>query len=308
MRLGLVTDVGGLGDHSYNDAGYAGLTEAHARLGVGITVLQPQAVSDFQPMLGVLGGSRDETFAVGYTMQADLTEVARRLPQRHFSIIDAVIDLPNVTSVTFKEEEGSFLAGAISAMTTKTKTLGFLGGIDVPLIRKFEAGYIAGAHEIDPSIRVLVKYVGNFNDVASGSELTGVMFDDGADIVYTAAGKAGLGAVQLVRNRSGVFIIGVNVDQDALAPGKILTSMLKRVDVAVFRIAALAAARQPRPARLSLGVREGGVGLTDFRYTRATVTPAMIARLARIKAAIVEGRIIVPKTREEAAAFTRLPL
>ncbi len=309
VHLGMVTDVGGLGDHSYNDAAWAGLTEARAKLGVKVAVLQPTAVSDFQPMLDTFAGrGYDETFAVGYTMQADLSETAARMPERHFSILDAVIDAPNVTSVTFKEEEGSFLAGALAALVSKTKTLGFIGGIDVPLIRKFEAGFAAGAHEIDPDVRVLVKYVGSFNDVATGGELTGIMFDQNADVVYTAAGKAGLGAIQRVRSRSGVYVIGVNSDQDDLAPGKVLTSMLKRVDVAVFKIAELAARHEPRPQRLALGVKENGVGLTDFRYTRSVVTPAMIARLARIKAAIIDGRIIVPATREAEAAFVRVPL
>jgi basic membrane protein A len=309
VRLGMVTDVGGLGDHSYNDAAYAGMLAAKQKLGVHIAVLQPESAAEFPPMLGSFADrGYDETFAVGYTMQVDLRETAERIPDRHFSIIDAVVDEPNVTSVTFKEEEGSFLAGAIAAMTTKTHVLGFLGGADVPLIRKFVAGFAAGAHEVDPSIRIASKYVGNFNDVATGAELTGIMFDDGADIVYTAAGKAGLGAIQLVRQRKNDFVIGVNSDQDALAPGKILTSMLKRVDVSVYKIAELAAAHKTRPTRLELGVRENGVGLTDFRYTRNVVTPAMIARLARIKAAIIDGRIVVPKTDADAAAFKRVPL
>lgn len=305
VRAGMVTDVGGLGDHSYNDAAYAGLVEAHRRLGIKIAVLQSQSVPDFGSMLTSFANQGyDETFAVGYSMQDDLRETVRRFPQRHFSLIDAVIDEPNVTSLTFKEEEGSFLAGALAAMTTKTHVLGFLGGADVPLIRKFEAGYVAGAHEIDPHAGVLVKYVGDFNDVASASELTEIMFNGGADIVYTAAGKAGLGAIQQVRGRTGDFVIGVNSDQDGMAPGKVLTSMIKRVDVAVFRQCQLAAAHRPRPAHLAFGLKEGGVGLTDFRYTRAVVTAAMRARLARITAAIVDGSIVVPTTREGAAAFT----
>jgi basic membrane protein A len=305
----MVTDVGGLGDHSYNDAAYAGLLEAQRRLGVRIAVLQSQSVPDFGSMLTTLANrGYDETFAVGYSMQDDLRETARRFPQRHFSLVDAVLDEPNVTSLTFREEEGSFLVGALAAMTTKTHTIGFLGGVDVPLIRKFEAGYIAGAHEIDPHVSVLVKYVGDFNDVATAAELTGVMLSDGADIVYNAAGKAGLGTIEAVRGRSGDYAIGVNSNQDGLAPGHVLTSMIKRVDVAVFRQSQLAAEHRPRPTRLSFGLKEGGIGLTDFRYTRSVVTRAKIAMLDRITAAIVRGTIVVPVTREAAAAFTPVPL
>src|SRR5665213_2610622 len=224
------------------------------------------------------------------------------------SIIDAVVDQPNVTSVTFKEEEGSFLAGALAAMTTKTKTIAFLGGIDIPLLRKFEAGYAAGARQIDPSVKVLVKYVGSFEDVASGKELTGVQFSEGADIIYVAAGKAGLGAIDQVKQRNDAFLIGVDSDQDGIAPGKILTSMVKRVDTGVFRVALQAAAHKPRPVHLTLGLKEGGVGLTDFAYTKSVVTPAKIAILAKLRAAIISGRIVAPSTREELASFKRVQL
>ena len=300
----MVTDVGGLGDHSYNDEAFAGLIRARRSFGAHITVLEPKSSVDFQPMLGFFAGKAyDETFGLSYNVTEDFRETAERYPDRHFAIIDGTVDLPNVTSVSFKEEEGSFLAGALAAMVTRTKKIAFLGGIDVPLIRKFEAGFAAGAHEVDPHIHVATKFVGDFNDVPAAAELSDILFDGGADIIYTAAGKAGLGAIGQVRHRSGAYVIGVNVDQDALAPGKILTSVLKRVDVSVYRIAELAAKHEARPTHLILGVKEGGIALTDFRYTRKIVTPAMIARLARIKAAIVDGRIVVPATRAAEAAF-----
>ena len=309
IRIGMVTDVGGLGDRSFNDSAYAGLVRAKTDLHVDTTVLQSRSAADYQINMTVLANIEyDEIFAIGFLMARDVTEVAERYPQRHFSIIDAVVDQPNVTSVTFKEEEGSFLAGALAAMTTKTKTIAFLGGIDIPLLRKFEAGYAAGARQIDPSVKVLVKYVGSFEDVASGKELAGVQFSEGADIIYVAAGKAGLGAIDQVKERNGAFIIGVDSDQDAIAPGKILTSMVKRVDIGVFRVSGQAAARKPRPAHLTLGLKEGGVGLTDFRYTKSVVTPAKLAVLAKLRAAIIGGTLVAPSTREELASFKRIPL
>jgi basic membrane protein A len=309
IRIGMVTDVGGLGDRSFNDSAYAGLVRAKTDLHVDTTVLQSRSAADYQINMTVLANKEyDEIFAIGFLMARDVTEVAERYPQRHFSIIDAVVDQPNVTSVTFKEEEGSFLAGALAAMTTKTKTIAFLGGIDIPLLRKFEAGYAAGARQIDPSVKVLVKYVGSFEDVASGKELAGVQFSEGADIIYVAAGKAGLGAIDQVKERNGAFIIGVDSDQDAIAPGKILTSMVKRVDIGVFRVSGQAAARKPRPAHLTLGLKEGGVGLTDFRYTKSVVTPAKLAVLAKLRAAIIGGTLVAPSTREELASFKRIPL
>ncbi len=309
VRVGMVTDVGGLGDRSFNDSAYAGLVRAKNDLHVDTTVLQSRSAADYQINMTVLANKRyDEIFAIGFLMAKDVQEVAERYAKRHFSIIDAVVDMPNVTSVTFKEEEGSFLAGALAAMTTKTKTIAFLGGIDIPLLRKFEAGFAAGAREIDPNVKVLVKYVGSFDDVASGKELAGVQFGQGADIIYVAAGKAGLGAIDQVKRRDNAFVIGVDSNQDAIAPGKILTSMVKRVDIGVFRVSTQAAAHKPRPAHLTLGLKEGGVGLTDFQYTKSVVTPDKIATLAKLKALIVGGTIVAPSTREELASFKRVPL
>jgi basic membrane protein A len=309
LRIGMVTDVGGLGDHSFNDSAYAGLQRAQRELGVVTTVLESSSAADYQVNMTVLANKEfDEIFAIGFLMAEDVSEVASRYTTRHFGIIDAVVDLPNVTSVTFKEEEGSFLAGALAAMTTKTKTIAFLGGVDIPLLRKFEAGYTAGAREIDPSVKVLVKYVGSFEDVASGKELAQVLFDEGADIIYVAAGKAGLGAIGAAKQRPGTFIIGVDSDQDALAPGTILTSMVKRVDIGVFRVCAALAHHRHLPSHLVLGLAQGGVGLTDFKYTRNVVTPPKIAELDKLKAAIIAGKIVVPSTREELASFTRVPL
>jgi basic membrane protein A len=183
-----------------------------------------------------------------------------------------------------------------------------LGGADVPIIQTFEAGFSAGARQIDPSVRVLVKYVGSFDDVAAGKELASILYNDHADVVYTAAGKAGLGAIQEVHHRDHAYVIGVDSDQDAIVPGKILTSVLKRIDVSVFRLCVLAADHRPRPERLVLGLREGAVGLTDFRYTRDVVTPPMRAQLDRIKAAIVSGAIVAPSTRGQLASFVRVRL
>jgi basic membrane protein A and related proteins len=309
LRVGMVTDVGGLGDRSFNDSAYAGLVRAKRDLRVATTVLQSRSAADYAINMGVLANKEyDEIFAIGFLMAKDVADVSERYPERHFGIIDAVVDEPNVTSVTFKEEEGSFLAGALAAMTTKTKTIAFLGGIDIPLLRKFEAGFAAGARQTNPSVKVLVKYVGSFDDVASGKELAGVLYDQGADIVYVAAGKAGLGAIDQAKARSGVYVIGVDSDQDALAPGKILTSMIKRVDVGVFRVAQEAVAHKRYLRHLVLGLKEGGVGLTDFQYTHAIVTPEKMATLDRLRAAIIAGKIVVPSTREGLVSFTRVPL
>jgi basic membrane protein A len=309
IRIGMVTDIGGLGDRSFNDSAYTGLKAAKDLLGADIQVLQSRSAADYQPNLTVLANKGyDEIFAIGFLMAKDTNEVAGRFPQRHFAIIDAVVDAPNVGSVTFKEEEGSFLAGAAAAMVSKTHSIAFLGGIDIPLLRKFEAGFTAGAHQIDPNVKVAVKYTGNFDDVAAGKELSGVLFSQGADIIFVAAGKAGLGAIDQVKARPDCFIIGVDSDQDALAPGKVLTSMVKRVDVAVLRTAREAAAKNPPNGHLVLGLKDDAVGLTAFQYTKKVMTPVRIAKIAELKAAIISAKITVPATREELAQFKPVKL
>ncbi len=305
----MVTDIGGLGDKSFNDSAYRGLTEAKTRLGAEIEVLQSKSAADYQPNLTVLADEDyDEIFAIGFLMSEDLAQVAKTYPRRNFAIVDAVVDQPNVTSITFREQDGSFLAGALAAMMSKTKTIAFLGGVDIPLLRKFEAGFTAGAHEIDPHVNVLVKYVGSFDDVASGKELAGVLFDQHADIVFAAAGKSGLGAFDQVKERPGAYVIGVDSDQDALVPGKVLTSMIKHVDVAIFRIAQDALSQKIPSGAVELGIKDGAIGLSPFTYTKAAIGPARLAKLAVIRAAIVSGKIVPPKTREELAAFKAVPL
>lgn len=305
LTLAMVTDVGGLGDKSFNDSAYRGLVHSQSALGAYIKVLQSKSAADYQPNLTVLSEARFQMiYAIGFLMSDDLGQVAAQFPQQQYAIIDAVVPDPNVVSVTFKEEDGSFLAGAIAAMVSKTHHIAFIGGMDIPLIRKFEAGYIAGAHEVDPSTRVDVKYAGSFDDVPSGKELANLLFNNGADIIYTAAGKVGLGAIDAARARPpGYYIIGVDNNQDAMAPGKILTSMVKHVDIAVFDIAKGIQDRRPLHGHVILGLKEGGISLTDFKYTRDVVTNADLARLKRLQQAIISGRIIVPSTREALATW-----
>lgn len=305
----MVTDIGGLGDRSFNDSADAGLKDAQRDLGADIEVLQSRSAADYQPNLTALANQNEDLIvAIGFLMAKDVDDVAQRYPKKQFGIIDAVVNQPNVTSVTFREEQGSFLAGAAAALVSKTRSIAFLGGVDSPLLRKFEAGFTAGAHEIDPSVKVATKYIGSFDDAAAGKELAGVLIDQGADVIFVAAGKGGLGAIDQVKSRSGVYLIGVDSNQDALAPGKILTSMVKHVDIAVLQLARTAAAHHAGDGNLVFGLRDGAVGLTDFHYTRNVMTPARRKRLDALKNALETGKIIAPATREELAAFKPLPL
>ncbi len=304
LKLGMVTDVGGLGDKSFNDSAYRGLLLSKAKLGAYIRVLQSRSAADYQPNLIALTNQHfNMIYAIGFLMNRDLDQIAKQNPTQHYAIIDAIVNEPNVVSVTFKEQDGSFLAGALAAMMTKTHQIAFLGGQDIPLLHKFEAGYIAGAREIDPKIKVDVKWVGSFDDVASGKELANVLYDSGADIIYAAAGKANLGAIDAVKSRQNDYLIGVDSNQDGLAPGKILTSMVKRVDVGVFDVAKALQNGHPLTGHIVLGLKDNGVSLTHFKYTRALIGAARIRRLHQLKRAIVHGKIVPPATRAELAVW-----
>jgi basic membrane protein A len=196
------------------------------------------------------------------------------------------------------------LAGVLAGLVTKRKTVAFLGGMPGPLIEKFRDGFEAGVKSVNAGAVVLVKYTGSFDDVASGKEYASVLFDQGADIIYTAAGKCGLGAIDEVRTRpAGYYIIGVDSDQDSLAPGKILTSALKHVDRAVFGLAAHAAKGTVPAGHLILGLKQDGVGLTAMTYTRSLLPKGAETTVARYRQAIITGKIIVPSTPQELQNF-----
>ncbi len=309
LTLGMVTDVGGLGDRSFNDSAYRGLLTSKAKLGAYIQVLQSRSAADYQPNLTALTNLHFKMiYAIGFLMGLDLDQVAKQHPDQRYAIVDAVINDPNVVSITFREQDGSFLAGALAAMVSKTHHIAFLGGQDIPLIEKFAAGYEAGAREIDPNIKIDVKYAGSFDDVAAGKELANLLFNDGADIIYTAAGKVGLGAIDAVKSRNDDYIIGVDSDQDALAPGRVLTSMVKKVDVAVFDVARSLQEGKPMHGHVVFGLKDGAIGLTDFKYTRAAIGEANIARLHAIQAAIVSGKIVPPDSLKALADFKPVAL
>jgi basic membrane protein A and related proteins len=304
LTLGMVTDVGGLGDRSFNDSAYRGLLRSRRELGAYVQVLQSRSAADYQPNLIALTNLHFQMiYAIGFLMGLDLDQVAKQNPSQRYAIIDAVVDDPNVVSLTFREQDGSFLAGALAAMVSKTHHIAFLGGQDIPLIEKFEAGYIAGAREVDPSIRVDSKYVGSFEDVAGGQELSDILYNSGADIIYDAAGKAGLGTIDAVKERTGDYAIGVDSDQDDLAPGKVLTSMVKKIDVAVYDVAKALRDGHPMHGHVVFGLKDGAIGLTDFRYTKATIGQKNLAYLASIERAIIDGRIVPPDSLTALASF-----
>ncbi|MCJ8342361.1 MAG: BMP family ABC transporter substrate-binding protein [Cetobacterium sp.] len=296
LRVGIVLSTGGLGDKSFNDSAYKGLEKAKEDLGIEFKYVEPASPAEDEEFLRQYADADyDLIIATGFQMTEAAKAVAADYPDLKFAMIDDVIDLPNVKSLTFKEEEGSFLVGALAAMMSKTGTIGFVGGMENPLIKKFQVGYEQGAKYVNPKIKVLSVYTTGpnpFNDPVRGKENAISQINQGADVVYHAAGGTGIGVIDAAKEK-GVYAIGVDSDQDGVAPGTVLTSMIKRVDVAVYDTVKSVKDGDFKPGLTVYGVAENGVGMTDFQFTKEKIGAEKIAKLDEIAKKIADKEIIV---------------
>src|SRR3954469_6894940 len=341
--IGLALDVGGRGDQSFNDGalrglevmaaglrytahGYEPLSDAQradalpadlrgqgfARLPIPPPlVLSGKAQEDYEPNLQLLVDQGSElVIAVGFMMEPATRAVAARNPNARFLLIDSpVLDahgkptvVPNVRALVFRENEGSFLAGVLAGKLTSGK-LGFVGGMQLPLIRKFEAGFRAGVRAVNPSAEVLVAYTGTFDDEKKGVEVGQDLYGRGCDIVFEAAGLDGLGVIKAAE-QAGKLVIGVDSDQSHVAPESVVTSMVKHVDVAVYQAVKDVLEKKFSGGDVVLGIKEGGVGLAPV----ADLVPpaqreAALAEVEKARAQIVSGSLGVPATMDELAKF-----
>lgn len=292
LKVAMVTDVGGLGDQSFNDAAYRGLQQAQKELLVDIAVVESGMMTDYEPnLISLVEQDYDLIWAIGFLMADALNNVAQMYPDTKFGIIDMVVDQPNVLSVTFKEEQGSFLAGVFAGLWSKTGKIGFIGGMDMFLIRKFEAGFTAGVKAVNPDAEVLVAYTGAFDDPGKGKELAMTQYSQGADIIYHASGACGLGVIEAAKEK-GLYAIGVDSDQSHLAPENVVASMIKRVDVGVFTGAKALKEGKFEGGHIELGLAEDGVGLA---FSPAIEVPASIKQaLDEYRTKIISGELVVP--------------
>ena len=307
VSVGLVYDIGGRGDQSFNDAAAAGLDKAAAELGTQNSEASANEDGTNREELLALQASEgaDLVIGVGFLFGDPMANVAGEFPDTSFAIVDSVVDAPNVAGLIFSEEQGSFLVGVAAALKTQSGVVGYIGGVNIPLIHAFEAGFLAGVQAVDPSIRVISQYVteppdfSGFNDPAAGRVIAQSMFEEGADVVYHAAGGTGGGLFQAAKdyseaNNTHVWAIGVDSDQYLTAPDfqdYILTSMLKRVDVAVFNTirAIQSGTFAPGPQVFDLSV--DGVGYS----TSGGHVDDITAELDAFKEKIVSGEIVVSR-------------
>lgn len=307
LVVGVVFDSGGRGDKSFNDSAWAGVQRAEKDLGLkesDVKTVDSKSESDYEGNLTQLADSGCSlVFAVGISQGQALSNVAGKFPNTKFAIIDADVPLKNVRSIVFSEEQGSFLAGYLAGLVTKTGKIGFVGGKKIPLIEKFEAGYEAGAKTANPSVDILpAKYTESWDDTSMGKAAAETLFAGGADIVYHAAGRCGLGVIEAAKE-AGKFAIGVDSDQDGQAPGNVLTSMVKHVDEAVYQTI-----KDVKDGKFQAGGKRydlaaNGVGLTDFQYTKNVIGQANIDKVKSEAEKIKSGAIKVPTTLDEEATY-----
>ncbi len=288
----VVFDMGGKFDKSFNEAAYRGMEQWKKETGGNYLDFEISNESQREQAIRRMAErGASPIIGIGFGQASSIEKVAKEFPKLNFAIIDMVVDLPNVQSVVFKEQEGSFLVGVMAAQASKTGKVGFVGGMDIPLIRKFQCGYEQGAKYANPKVEVFGNMTGTtgaaWNDPARGGELAKAQFAKGADVVFAAAGGTGMGVYQAAKD-GGKLAIGVDSNQNHLQPGTMLTSMLKRVDVAVYNVA-----KGHKPGISVLGLKEGGVDYAMDEHNAKLVTADMKKRVEAAKADIVSGKIKV---------------
>src|SRR5438552_13516815 len=271
---------------------------AKDKLGVFLKYIEAADDNAFEPSLRAFAQRDfDLIIGIGVGQKEALRKVAAQFPKRDFAIIDAQVDAPNVRSMLFEEHEGAFLVGAIAALTSKTGKIGFVGGMDIPLIRRFEMGYEAGAKKINPQITIMANYVGvtseAWNNPPKGKELALSQYESGADIIFAAAGASGLGVFDAAEDKKKLAI-GVDANQNWMKPGLILTSMLKRVDVAVFSTIEEAKAGRFTGGVKRFGLANKGVDYSVDQYNAKILTESVRKRAEELKAEIIAGKLAVP--------------
>jgi basic membrane protein A and related proteins len=299
----IVFDIGGKFDKSFNESMFNGSEKfktesgiAYGEFEIANEAQREQAIRNFAEK------GNSPIIAAGFAQAEALGKVAKEYPDLKFVIVDMVVDLPNVQSVVFKEQEGSYLVGMMAAMASKSGKVGFVGGMDIPLIHKFACGYAQGAKAAKADATVFQNMTGDtgaaWNDPVKGGEITKGQMAKGADVVYAAAGATGLGVLQAAAD-GGALSIGVDANQNYLHPGKVLTSMLKRVDVAVYNAMKTGKEGTFKPGIQALGLKEGGVDFAMDDNNKALVTDDMKAKVEAAKADIIAGKLMVHDYMED---------
>lgn len=302
-HIGIIFTEAGLGGNSFNDLALEGVKKAAADYGITYDEVEPKSVSDEEIIQDEMAasGDYDLIICVGAEQVDALTNVANTYPEQRFALLDATSDLSNVASYSCKEQEGAFLAGALAALAKQGKiddklsdgkTIGFIGGVDNPLINRFAAGYRAGAQYIEPEMKVLIDYAGGFNDPTTAKTIANTYVEKGADIIFHAAGASGMGMFQAAEEK-GFVAMGVNLNQNGIAPDYIMASMLKKLDSCAYHAITSIVEDTYTGENQTLGLSDGGVDVT-VEGSDIKVTDDILAQMDELKEKIISGEIQVP--------------
>ena len=305
VRVGIVFDIGGKDDRSFNAAAWEGVKRAARDLPIVLRDVEPGNPTSIEPAMRAFAErGYDLIIGVGFAQAPIMEVVAKDYPNINFAIVDGVSQLPNVASLVFKEHEGSYLVGMIAASQSKTGVLGFVGGMDIPLIHRFRVGYEEGARAVNPNVRVVANFVGvtdaAWNNPGKGKELALAQIAKGADVIFTAAGNSGLGAFDAAEQagrgadgRATRFVIGVDSNQNGVKPGFVLTSMVKRVDNAVYQIVEDVVNKRFKGGLHVFGLESDGVAYALDQHNKDLIPPDVIQRAEAAKQQIIAGQIQV---------------
>ena len=300
IKIGMVADLGGINDESFNQSAWEGLQQAEKDFGIEIKVIESKQASEYLTnMESLIDEDVDMVIGVGYTMKEDIQKQAENYPDKQFVLIDETYDtIPeNVTPILFRENEAAYLTGLIAGKMTKTNDLGFIGGIQTPVVSRFEYGYKAGVNAANDKANVNVQYAGTFSDAAKGKSIANQMYGNGSDIILSAAGGTGLGAIESAKEQNK-YAIGVDRDQSDLAPENVLTSALKRVNVGVYDIVKeFVEGKLKGGVEKVYGLKEDGVGIPES--TKNLVPQDIIDYVNSMIEKVKSGEIKVPATEAE---------
>ena len=302
LKIGLIYDVTGRGDLSFCDAAYAGAKKAEDEWGFKLTEVTPSQSTDTELTLRRLAKLKyDLIIGVGFLFQEPMKRVASDFPDVKFALIDAVVEQLNVASLTYRAHEGTFLAGVIAALKTDTKQIGFIGGMKVPLVEAFEVGYRAGIQATNPDIKLVADYIGvtpqAFNDPTKGKELALTQYNRGVDVILAAAGASGLGVLEAAKDVQK-SIIWVDSNGNNLAPGLVLTSVIKGVEISVYETIKSVREGNFSGGLKNYGLKEGGVEYIVDDANRTLLSDEILEQVEAFKAKIIAGDIVVPHERQ----------
>jgi basic membrane protein A len=307
LKVVVLTDAAGLGDKGFNDVSWSGVQRAQADFGLDAHFLQSREQADYVSNISLAARHSDVIITLGYLFEDALRQVVPSYPDKRFIHIEGMVPGDNIACHDFRSEEGGFLAGLVAGLYSKTRKVAVVTGMEIPPVEAYVSGFRAGVgtaeHHRGELVEVIVVSAGSFNDPVKGKSLAQAAIDQGADVIFRAAGNTGVGVLEAVKGTANVMLIAEDLDQDAELPGRVLTSTLKRMDVAVYDALQSIVENRFQRGHHWLGAVEGAMDITDMKHSRHLFDPASLARIQKSRELLKQGALKIPKKASEVSAF-----